>query len=175
MLLVAALAAAAWFYPEKFLCVESGAAKADAIVVLGGGHDRPQRAAELYKSQVAPRIIVSGYGDAEIVRRELISFGVPAKAIELEDKSKTTKENAVFTAKLLRAEKAKRVVIVTSWYHSRRALNTFEHYASGIKFYSRPSYFAFKRSDWPKGFSRKVYWEFAKIPGYWVRYGVWPF
>jgi len=70
----------------------------------------------------------------------------------------------------------KRVILVTSWYHSRRALATFEHYAPEIKFYSRPSYFAFARADWPrKGLSKRIYLEYAKLPGYWVRYGVWPF
>jgi uncharacterized SAM-binding protein YcdF (DUF218 family) len=44
---------------------------------------------------------------------------------------------------LLRQMGAKRVIIVTSWYHSRRALACFEHYAPDIKFYSRPSYFGY--------------------------------
>ena len=38
---------------------------------------------------------------------------------------------------------AQRVIIVTSWYHSRRALACFEHYAPDMKFYSRPSYFGY--------------------------------
>ena len=118
--------------------------KADVIVVLGGGsHDRPERAAELFKQRAAPRIIVSGFGDCEINRRLLMEAGVPANVIEMEDQSRTTKENAEFTIKLLRKEKLSRVIIVTSWYHSRRALKTFHHFAPEIKFYSRPSYFDF--------------------------------
>jgi uncharacterized SAM-binding protein YcdF (DUF218 family) len=179
VLLTALAAVAAYFYPEKILCVDSGNVSADVIVVLGGGlgsHERPQRAAELFKEHAAPHIIVSGGGDDEINRRLLLQAGVPAAAIQVEGKSKTTRENAEFTIKLLREQKLRRVIIVTSWYHSRRALACFGHYAPEIKFYSRPAYAGFKRADRKeKGMSRHIYLEYAKLPGYWVCYGVWPF
>jgi uncharacterized SAM-binding protein YcdF (DUF218 family) len=179
VLLTAVLAAAAYFYPEKFLCVDSGPVKADVIVVLGGGfgkHERPQRAAELFNKHDAPRIIVTGFGDDLINRRILLQSGVPAAAIQDEGKSKTTRENAEFTIKLLREQKLRHVIIVTSWYHSRRALACFEHYAPEIKFYSRPAYSGFKQaSREDKEMSRHIYLEFLKLPGYWVCYGVWPF
>ena len=176
-LLVALAAVTAFFYPEKFLCVDSGRVSADVIILLGGGsHERPERAAELFKVQAASRIIISGEGDDEINRQLLIQAGVPAGAIQLEGKSRTTRENAEFTVKLLRAEKVRRVIIVTSWYHSRRALKCFEHFAPEIKFYSRPSYFAFAREDWTRlGISKRMRLEFLKLPGYWIRYGVNPF
>jgi len=176
-LLVALAAVIAFFYPEKFLCVDSGRVSADVIILLGGGsHERPERAAELFKAQAASRIIISGEGDDEINRQLLIQAGVPAGAIQLEGKSRTTRENAEFTVKLLRAEKVRRVIIVTSWYHSRRALKCFEHFAPEIKFYSRPSYFAFARADWTRlGISKRMRLEFLKLPGYWIRYGVNPF
>jgi uncharacterized SAM-binding protein YcdF (DUF218 family) len=178
-LLVVAVAVAAYFFPQKFLCVDSGPVTADVIVVLGGGfglHERPERAAELLKAGAAPRIIVSGLGDDQINRRILLAAGVPANLIQVESKSRTTSENARFTIKLLREQKVQRVIIVTSWYHSRRALHTFEHYAPDLKFYSRPSYFASTRADWErKNISRHIYLEYVKLPGYWVRYGVWPF
>jgi uncharacterized SAM-binding protein YcdF (DUF218 family) len=156
--------------------VDSGPVKADVIVVLGGGsHDRPERAMEFFKKGVAPRIIVSGFGDCEIDRRLLMKAGVPANAIEMENQSRTTKENAEFTIKLLRKEKLNRAVIVTSWYHSRRALATFRHFAPEIKFYSRPSYFSFARKDWSRYFAKRIYLEYAKLPDYWIRYGVCPF
>ena len=172
-----ALAAAAVFFPQKFLCVDSGPVKADVIVVLGGGAaERPKRAAELFKDRAAPRIIVSGWGDCEINRQLLIQDGVPARAIELEAQSRTTRENAEFTVKLLREQKLNRVILVTSWYHSRRALASFQHYGPGIKFYSRPSYFAYARADWPgRRFARYAYSEYPKLLGYWLAYGVCPF
>jgi uncharacterized SAM-binding protein YcdF (DUF218 family) len=171
------LAAAAFCFPQQFLTVDSGTVQADVIVVLGGGvHERPVRVAELFKEHAAPRIIVTGYGDDGYNRWLLTTAGIPAGVIEVEGKSTTTRENAKFTIKLLREQKLNRVIIVTSWYHSRRALACFEHYAPEIKFYSRPSYFAFARAEWkPKGIAREVRREYEKLPGYWICYGVWPF
>jgi len=174
--LLALLALALFFFPQKFLCLDSGPSRADVIILLGGGnHERAARAAELFNQRVAPRIIVSGAGDAEINRRILIKDGVPAADIQLEPKSRTTRQNAMFSVKLLRQQNLRSAIIVTSWYHSRRALHTFEHFGRGIKFYSRPSYFWYTRSGWSYEFYRHVYLEYLKIPGYWVGYGVCPF
>ncbi len=177
LLLGAAVGGVACYYPEKILCVDSGQATAEVIIVLGGGlHERPERAAELFKQHAAPRVIVSGYGDDWINRNILLHSGVPASDIEVEGDSKTTRENAEFTIKRLRQEKVHSAILVTTWYHSRRALKTFEHYAPDIKFYSRPSYFAFAREDWPhRGNGRRMRMEFLKLPGYWVCYGINPF
>jgi uncharacterized SAM-binding protein YcdF (DUF218 family) len=174
LLLVAALAV---LFPQLFLCVDSGPVTADVMVVLGGGaRERPERAAELFQEHAAPRIIVSGFGDAQINRRLLLAGGVPASVIELEDRSKTTRENARFTIKMLRERGVKRVILVTSWYHSRRALRCFKHYGPDIQFFSRPSYCAVARSDWrQRGVVRKLYWEYPKLAGYWIYYGVCPF
>ena len=171
------LGLAAFFFPQQILTVDSGPVKADVIVVLGGGsHERPVRAAELFKEHAAPRIIISGWGDCEINRQLLLAAGVPANAIKLETQSRTTRENAQFTIQLLREEKLGRVIIVTSWYHSRRALACFRHYAPELKFYSRPSYFATTRADWPHyRIGGRVRLEYAKLLGYWIRDGVCPF
>ncbi|HZF01042.1 MAG TPA: YdcF family protein [Methylomirabilota bacterium] len=174
--LFSALFAAAIVFPQKFLCVDSGPVKADAIVVLGGGsHERPGRAAELFKNGDASRIIVSGAGDDEINQRILIENGIPRNVIQVEPNSRTTKENAQFTIALLRQQKIRSAILVTSWYHSRRTLDCFRHYAPEIKFYSRPSYFAFKRSEWTRLLTKRIYLEYAKLGGYWIRYGVCPF
>jgi len=171
------LAVAALFFPLPLLTVDSGPVKAYVIVVLGGGsHERPERAAELFNEHAAPRIIISGLGDYEINRRRLMAAGVPANAIEMETRSRTTRENAQFTVNLLREQKLKRVILVTSWYHSRRALACFRHYAPEIKFYSRPSYFASARADWSHNrIGSRIRLEYAKLIGYWIRYGVYPF
>jgi uncharacterized SAM-binding protein YcdF (DUF218 family) len=178
IVLMTAIAVLAYYNPEKFICVDSGKnISADVIIILGGGsHERPLRAAELFRQRAAPRIIITGEGDDEINRELLISNGVPASAIQVENKSTTTQENAKFTIKLLRAEEIHSAILVTSWYHSRRALKTFEHYAPEINFYSRPSYFAYATEDWKKlGINKRMRLEFLKLPGYWIRYGVNPF
>jgi uncharacterized SAM-binding protein YcdF (DUF218 family) len=177
LVLLFGLALAAFLFPAQVLLMEGGPVQADAIVVLGGGMgERPSRAAELFKSGAAPEIIVSGAGDAEENRRLLESNGVPAASIELEPKSKSTKQNAQFSIPLLRRLGAKRVIIVTTWYHSRRALHAFQHYAPDMQFYSRPSYYGYPRAQWSHdGISGYIRAEYVKLAGYWVCYGVCPF
>jgi hypothetical protein len=101
----------------------------------------------LFKQGVAPKILVSGFGDDVSNEHLLVRFGVPKADIIVEPKSRTTRQNAEFSIPLLHALGAKRVIIVTSWYHSRRALMCFEHYAPDIQFYSRPSYAGYVRGN----------------------------
>jgi len=173
---VAVLLFAALLLPDQVLCVENGPQKADAIVVLGGGSfERPLRAAELFHQNAAPKIILTGAGDNDGNRRLLIRKGVPSAAIQQELDSANTRENAMFTIPLLRKEGAHHVILVTSWYHSRRALHCFRHYAPDIEFYSHPAYYAYRRSEWtPQGIRGKIRAEYIKIVGYWVCYGVCP-
>jgi len=178
--LALALVLVAWGFAfqnaNRLLIKDSGPVNADTIIVLGGGwNERPERAAELFREGVAPQIIVSGKGDCQTNRSVLLAAGVPQEAIESECKSKSTRENALFTLPMLRKMGAHRVILVTTWYHSRRALACFRHYAPDIQFYSRPSFYAAERSQWkPKSVSPFIRKEFLKLPGYWICYGVRP-
>jgi len=174
-LLLAALAG--YFFAQQVLTIDSGGVKADVLVVLGGGlHERAERAAELFKTGEAPLIICTGSGDADANEGWLTNSGVSPSAILLEPKARSTRENAKFTIAMLHERHIHSAIIVTSWYHSRRALACFEHYAPEIKFYSRPSYYAFSKTDWkPTGVSRYVKFEYVKLLGYWLCYGVCPF
>src|SRR6516225_6528753 len=170
------LLTALWLFPEQVLVVDDGNVKADVIVLLGGGSgELPTRAAELFRSNAAPRILVSGAGDTDGNRLLLMHRGVPASAISLEPNSRTTKENALLSIPVLRASGAKRVILVTTWYHSRRALKCFRHYAPDLTFFSCPSYYGFARSDWSHDhLRRRINAEYAKTAGYWLCYGVCP-
>ena len=193
LLLLAAFAA--WLFPQQILTVDSGDVKADVLVVLGGGEqERPQRAAELFNERAAPRIILTGFGDNQRKKQWLISAGVPEVAIAVENQARTTKENAQFTIPLLRklaaerqaqgAERPLRVILVTSWYHSRRALHCFEHYAPDLQLFSRPSYYGYPgkaqsgEREAPaadrKAMNRYTRSEYVKLLGYWVRWGICP-
>lgn len=173
---VSFLAVAAYKDSPRLLTIESGRSSAGAIVVLGGDPSgRPARAAELFAAHEAPLIFVSGDGDWNDVELTLEAHGVPAGAILLESKSRTTRENAEFSIPLLRAHGVKSAIIVTSWFHSRRALACFEHYAPDIKFYSRPSYAGLDRAEWSRnGVGWHIRAEYVKLLGYWVRYGICP-
>jgi len=103
----------------------------DAIVVLGDDNypaDRATRAAELYKERWAPRVIASGrylrpYASlADLERRDLIERGVPAEAIvHFANSGANTREEAYAVRGLLRQKGWRRVLLVTSNYHTRRA------------------------------------------------------
>ncbi len=158
------------------LTVESGECRAGAMVVLGGDtYGRPARAAELFKSGAAPVVIASGAGDSAEMVRALKQNGVPELAIRREERSGSTWENAKFSVALLRRAGVTNAIVVTSWYHSRRALLTFRKAAPEIEFYSRPSYWGVERGMWSQhGIGSHVRAEYVKVIGYWVRYGVRP-
>ncbi len=171
------LGIAAFLFPQQILTVDSGDVKADVMIVLGGlAVDREERGAELFKAGAAPKILVSGIGDADSDVRLLEKFGVPANVITKEDRSTSTLENAEFSAPLLRQMGAHHVILVTTWYHSRRALACFEHFAPDITFYSRPSYCCYRRGEWNwLRISGSEKSEYLKLAGYWVWYGVRPY
>ena len=174
MLVVLMALLTAFLFPKQVLTVDSGPVTADVMIVLGGGSaERPQRAAELFKAGVAPKIIISGIGDCDSHEKVLVKAGVPKTAIQREGKSRTTFENAQFSIPLLRQMGARRIIIVTSWYHSRRALATFEHLAPDLQFYSRPEYMGYDAKN-PQDIRHHMQLEYPKLIGYWLCHGVWP-
>lgn len=101
----------------------------DAIVVLGRGekfrNSRIEVAAELWKDRRAPLIFASGAGDAPPMLRQLKAEGIPNQALNGEKCSRTTAENALFTAAVLQQEGVKQVVLVTDPPHMLRSMLTF--------------------------------------------------
>lgn len=88
---------------------------------------------------------------AEQMRDFLVCQGVPASAILLEDKSRDTHENAVYTARLL-SNVPGRKVLLTSDYHMFRAYRAFKK--AGLNVEPRPFPESLKRAGnwtlrWP--------------------------
>lgn len=171
-----ALAAVAYLGAPWILSVERIPASADVIVVLGGETpNRAARTAELFRQQVARHILISGGGDASLIRRRLLDSGVPATAISVEENSANTWENAVFSVRMLRRANARSICLVTSWYHSRRSLAVFRSLAPELDSFSAPA-----AEDWVRyrdGRRRRLKAlgeEYAKLGWYLFRYGVWP-
>lgn len=112
----------------QFLPQDSGAT-ADAIVILGRGQDfQPSRmavAAQLWRSQRAPRIFASGRQDGPEMVQRLAALGIPQEMLAQENCSQTTAENAQFTALLLQPQGVKRIILVTDPPHMLRSLLTF--------------------------------------------------
>jgi len=111
---------------KTWLREESVPAHADVIVVLGGeSGQRVIGAAELYHAGVAPRVFVTGEGDCLLIEHRLVMAGVPADRIEHECASTSTMENARMTRQALAGQPVHSAVLVTSWYHTGRALKVF--------------------------------------------------
>jgi uncharacterized SAM-binding protein YcdF (DUF218 family) len=173
--LLVTLGILAFLFPQQVLTIDSGEVKADALVVLGGDSGRADRAAQLFRDGAAPLVLVSGYGDCEQNVKRLVSEGVPSSSITPEPAALSTLQNATYSVPLLRALRAQRVIIVTSWYHSRRAMACFQHVAPDLQFFSRPSYINYEpRNNNRLGFDRPVNYEYVKLIVYWFSSGVCP-
>ncbi len=102
-------------------------------VYLGAGADRFTSALWLYRAGRVRRIIVSGgsgavqtaaHTEADDLTTLLRLAGVPNSAIIREEKSRNTRENALFTKQLL-APGQDTLILVTSAFHQRRAVGCF--------------------------------------------------
>jgi uncharacterized SAM-binding protein YcdF (DUF218 family) len=115
--------------------VEDPLEKADALIVLSDDNfyaDRATRAAELFREGKAPVIVASGRrlrpnaGIAELMEHDLVERGVPKdKILRFPHDADSTKEEAEALAKLAKSKKWRKVIVVTSNYHTRRARYIF--------------------------------------------------
>ena len=122
---------------------------ADAIVVLDNTYpnpthpthpdlstasDRAWHAARLYLAGKAPLVIISAgsvwghpnaASPASATRTLLEALGVPSDAIVIEDRSRNTRQNALYTAKLAADRGITKVLLSTSAFHMTRAEGAF--------------------------------------------------
>ena len=102
-------------------------------VYLGAGADRLTSALWLYRAGRVRRILVSGgsgavqttaHTEADDLTTLLRLAGVPNSAIIREEKSRNTRENALFTKQMLTPGQDT-LILVTSAFHQRRAMGCF--------------------------------------------------
>ena len=114
--------------------VSEACPKSDVIVAVSGGDTaaRARKAARLYLDGWASKIIYSGdsadpmaVSNAAEMKKIAISMNVPARNILVEEKSTNTAENATYTMKLLDEMDARKVILVSSPYHTRRVKLNF--------------------------------------------------
>ena len=111
----------------------------DGIIVLGGAIDGLGRHNEIMLNEaverltVVPelarrypnaRILLSGT-EAKFAARLLESLDIAGGRITLEDRSRNTMENAVFSKAIARPKPGERWLLVTSAYHMPRAIGAF--------------------------------------------------
>ena len=132
------------------LVMTPGEGQADIIFVLGGGG--PERAVhgiQLYRQGVAPRLWFTGdralpemtsFTDGQLARDFAVRAGVPENDIGLLNTSSTWEDGQQIAAHV-EQQNLRRIVIVTNWYHSRRALAVIRRHLAGKSvqvYYSPP-------------------------------------
>ena len=161
-----------WRYPVRPFSTPEGA---EAIVVFGSAisptqferpyplpdsetSERCQHAAWIYRKTGLPVLISGGTGSARIptvasaMGELLTAAGVPAGMIWVEDRSRSTHENAVFSTQVLRRRGVHRVVLVVEARSMLRAAACFRR--EGIEVVAAPSRFNYLSAtleDWIPG------------------------
>jgi len=176
-----ALALAAVFADEPafFLIASDRPRLTDAAVVLAGdpNYERTSFASRLVLAGEARLLIVTGGepgpGDSAASLRDVaIRLGVPPEAIRMEQVSRSTHESLVAVREILARENVRRVAVVTSPYHQRRALWAARRTLLGVEIVSRPAEPSGWRPAgwWKSRFNRRiVLGEYAKLAYYILR------
>ena len=101
---------------------------------LNGGGDRFVETAVLARRFPEAKILVSGgvgsvllegEGDADTAVRFFTALGVPRERLILENQSRNTAENAVFSHKLVAPKPGENWILVTSAFHMPRSVGLF--------------------------------------------------
>lgn len=105
-------------------------------VYTNKGADRVLHPIRLYKEGHVKKIIISGgsgslslkeTSESSDLKKILVCAGIPERDILLEERSRNTHENAKFTAALLKQNpELKKLLLVTSAFHMKRASACFE-------------------------------------------------
>ena len=89
-------------------------------------------------------LLLSGEHSGETIKPLLVANGIPETAIVVEDRSRTTRENALFSQPLL-ANLSAPYVLLTSDYHTYRAARVFAK--AGIRIETIPAPDLLKRAN----------------------------
>lgn len=116
--------------PSSPTAEQSECSPADAIIAISGGDTsaRAEEAIKLYKQGWAPQLVLSGaaldksgLSNAAAMQQQALRAGVPQSAIVLDEQAADTAGNAAGLKPIVDHYGIKRVILVTSPYHQRRA------------------------------------------------------
>lgn len=137
---------------------------ADVIIVLGSGvrrngtpgdalYRRSVAGATAWQNGQAPYIICTGgtsegqtKSEAQACSEVLRQRGVPADVIYLEDQSRSTEENALFSKRIMVEQGWQDAILITDSFHMFRADWIFD--ATGIAHYNQPVSSDLVRNRW---------------------------
>jgi len=116
--------------------------KTDAIVVLTGGQNRLNVAANLLENELASKLYISGV-DEKVTRAKLLELLGSSKelgecCIESGNQAVDTVGNAIETLEWVEENNFESLRVVTSLEHMPRAMVEFKRFMPGIKFVEHP-------------------------------------
>lgn len=194
LVLIVVWAVVAWV-GARALIVSALLDSADAIVVLSGSStyvERTHKAAELYRQRRAPLVLLTddhtqgGWSSAlqrnpyfvERATDELIKQGVPAEKIRIiPGTGSSTHDESLLIKDYASTQRLRSLLVVTSAYHSRRALRTLRQSFAGTETLigidpvppgsqtPSPAFWWVRPEGWPA-----VGGEYVKLIYYWFRY-----
>jgi len=142
--------------------------KADLIVVFVGGAGRIEAGHQLAKAGYAPYLVISPATDAK-----LKSYGekyrlAPTVKYIVEDKARSTFENALYTKRIISEHNFQSVILVTSSYHLPRSYCLLKLLLAGDKIKIMP--FGIQRNQINLQYlisskGKRIYNEMVKVWG----------
>lgn len=156
----------------------------DAIVTVSGGDTkaRVDHAISLYKNGWSTKLIFSGAAqdktgpsNASAMRRIALTAGIPDSNIYIDEYAETTRQNALNSQTIFAEHGIKKIILVTSGYHQRRASLEFNKRTDNVVILNSP---VGSDKDWSFWwwFSPYSWWlaigEFMKIVIFYV-VGIW--
>jgi uncharacterized SAM-binding protein YcdF (DUF218 family) len=110
------------------------------------GADRLIQAVELYRMGLIKKIVFTGGSgrilhpemkEGNYINRYLLYMGIPKEDVLIESESQNTRENALFTKKMLDEKNIKgEMLLITSAFHMRRSLGCFRKAGMTVDPYS---------------------------------------
>jgi uncharacterized SAM-binding protein YcdF (DUF218 family) len=123
-------------FAGEFWIVDDAPESSDVIIVLSGdNYDavRAARAAALFRAGMAPHVVATGRSlrsyatTTDLMKRDLVDHGVPAPAIiPLTHRADNTRDEAVAVSEFVHSHGWKKILLVTSNYHTRRSQYIYE-------------------------------------------------
>jgi uncharacterized SAM-binding protein YcdF (DUF218 family) len=123
-------------FAGEFWIVDDAPESSDVIIVLSGdNYDavRAARAAALFRAAMAPHVVATGRSlrsyatTTDLMKRDLTDHGVPAAAIiPLTHRADNTRDEAVAVSEFVASHHWKKILLVTSNYHTRRSEYIYE-------------------------------------------------
>ena len=168
---------------DRFPRPPADMAAPDGVIVLGGGMEpdisearnalvlgdfgsRMTEGVALARRYPTARLIFTGGGgdpdkgevtEAEIARRFFLAMGVAPERLVLEDRSRNTYENAIFTRDILKPRADERFLLVTSGFHTPRSMGVFRR--AGYNVIAWPA-------DYTSGGKGRDFWRFSLAAGH---------